>query len=159
MSGAIRFERYDGGENEVAPEVNQIRMRENEPLAVNAAITLVAADGATNSELRVTLCRCGKSKNMPFCDLSHIAAGFVASGETLTRPSPNLERRGGPVVVTPLRNGLLDVRGAAEVCTGTRRTIDRTLAVRLCRCGQPNDKPFCDGSHRATNFEADGRGA
>jgi CDGSH-type Zn-finger protein/uncharacterized Fe-S cluster protein YjdI len=159
VSGAIRFERHDGGENEVAPEVNQIRMRENGPLAVNAAITLVAADGATNNELRVTLCRCGKSKNMPFCDRSHIAAGFVASGETLTRPSPNLERRAGPLVVTPLRNGPLDVRGAAELCTGTRRTIDRTLAVRLCRCGQSNDKPFCDGSHRAAEFKADGRGA
>src|SRR5450631_382724 len=159
VSGAIRFERNDGGENEVAPEVNQIRMRENGPLAVNAAITLVAADGATNNELRVTLCRCGKSKNMPFCDRSHVAAGFVASGETLTRPSPQLERRAGPLVVTPLRNGPLDVRGAAELCTGTRRTIDRTLVVRLCRCGQSNDYFLCDGNHRATNFEADGRGA
>jgi CDGSH-type Zn-finger protein/uncharacterized Fe-S cluster protein YjdI len=159
VSGAIRFERRDGGENEVAPEVNQIRMRENGPLAVNAALTLVAADGTANNELRATLCRCGQSKNKPFCDQSHIAAGFVASGETPTRPSPNLERRGGPLVVTPLHNGPLDVRGPAELCTGTRRTIDRTLSVRLCRCGQSNDKPFCDGSHRAANFEADGRGA
>jgi len=62
-------------------------------------------------------------------------------------------------VVTPLRNGPLDVRGAAELCTGTGRTVDRTLAVRLCRCGQSNDKPFCDGSHRAAEFKADGRGA
>lgn len=159
VSGAIRFERHDGGENEVAPEVNQIRVRENGPLAVNAAITLVAADGATSNVLRVTLCRCGKSKDMPFCDRSHVATGFVASGETLTRPSPNLERRGGALVVTPLRNGPLDVRGPVELCTGTWRTIDRTLAVRLCRCGQSSDKPFCDGSHRAANFEADGRGA
>jgi len=44
-------------------------------------ITLVAADGAANDELRVTLCRCGKSKNKPFCDRSHIAAGFVASAK------------------------------------------------------------------------------
>ncbi len=158
VSGAIRFERHDGGENEVAPEVNLIRMRENGPLAVNAAITLVAADGGAHNELRATLCRCGKSKSMPFCDRSHIAAGFVASGETQTRPSPNLERRAGALVVTPLRNGPLDVRGPAELCTGTRRTIDRTLSVRLCRCGQSNDKPFCDGSHRAADFEADGRG-
>jgi len=159
VSGAIRFERRDGGENEVAPAVNQIQMRENGPLAVNAAITLVAADGAATNELRVTLCRCGQSKNMPFCDQSHIASGFVASGEALTRPSPDLEWRAGPLVVTPLRNGPLDVRGAAEVCTGTGRTVDRTLAVRLCRCGQSNDKPFCDGSHRAAEFKADGCGA
>jgi CDGSH-type Zn-finger protein/uncharacterized Fe-S cluster protein YjdI len=158
VSGAIRFERHDGGENEVAPKVNQIRMREDGPLAVNAAITLVSADGAAQSEVRVTLCRCGKSKNKPFCDKSHVDVGFVASGEGLTRPSPELERRDGPLVVTPLRDGPLDVRGSAEICTGTRRTIDRTLAVRLCRCGQSKDKPFCDGSHRASCFEADGRG-
>lgn len=159
VSGAIRFERHDGGGNEVAPEVNLIRMRENGPLAFNAELRLVAASGDTNNELRVTLCRCGQSKNKPFCDQSHIASGFAASGEALTRPSPELERRAGPLVVTPLRNGPLDVRGSAEVCTGTQRTIDRTLFVRLCRCGRSKDKPFCDDSHRAAEFEADGRGA
>ena len=159
VSGAIRFERHDGGENEAAPQVNQIRLRENGPLALNAGITLVAADGAPTQALRVTLCRCGQSNNKPFCDQSHIGAGFGASGEALTRPSPALEWRAGPLQVTPLRNGPLDVRGAAEICTGTGRTIDRTLAVRLCRCGQSNDKPFCDGSHRAAEFQADGRGA
>jgi len=159
VSGAIRFERHDGGKNEVAPKVNQIRMRENGPLAVNAEVTLVAADGGAQAELRVTLCRRGKSRNKPFCDQSHIVAGFISSGEALTRPSPELERRDGSLVVTPLRNGPLDVRGPAEICTGTRRTIDRTMSVRLCRCGQSSDKPFCDGSHRAANFQAAGRGA
>lgn len=159
VSGAIRYERRDGAENEAAPAVNVIRMRENGPLSLNAALTLVAADGTASKELRVTLCRCGQSKNKPFCDQSHIAAGFGASGEALTRPSPELEWRAGPLVVTPLRNGPLDVRGAAELCTGTARTVDRTLAVRLCRCGQSEDKPFCDGSHRAADFAADGRGA
>lgn len=159
VSGAIRFERRDGGENERAPLVNLIRMRENGPLAFNAAVAVVTASGATDHELRVTLCRCGASKNKPFCDQSHIATGFDASGEAPTRPSQALEHRAGPLVVTPLRNGPLDVRGAAELCTGTGRTIDRTFAVRLCRCGQSNDKPFCDGSHRAAAFEADGCGA
>lgn len=159
VSGAIRYERRDGGEQEAAPPVNLIRMRENGPLSVNAAISIVSADGVGNDELRVALCRCGQSKNKPFCDQSHIAAGFSASGEAPTRPSPELEWRDGPLVVTPLRNGPLDVRGAAEVCTGTGRTVDRTLAVRLCRCGQSGDKPFCDGSHRAAGFAADGRGA
>jgi CDGSH-type Zn-finger protein/uncharacterized Fe-S cluster protein YjdI len=159
VSGAIRYERHDGGNNETAPLVNLIRVRENGPLALNAAVTMMSADGAASAELRVALCRCGQSKNKPFCDQSHVAAGFHASGEPLTRPSPELDHRAGPLVVTPLLNGPLDIRGAAEVCTGTGRTIDRTMGVRMCRCGQSNDKPFCDGSHRAAGFAAAGSGA
>lgn len=159
VSGAIRYERHDGGENETAPPVNLIRMREDGPLSLRADIKIIAADGAVRDELRATLCRCGQSKNKPFCDQSHIAASFNASGEAPTRPSPELEWRDGPMIVTPLRDGPLDIRGAAEVCTGTGRTIDRTPSVRMCRCGHSGDKPFCDGSHRAAGFTAHGRGA
>jgi len=157
VSGAIRFERHDGLDPETAPAVNLVRMRENGPLAVNGAIRIVAANASTIDEFRATLCRCGQSKNKPFCDQSHVAAGFDASGEAQTRLSPELESRAGRLDITPLRNGPLDVRGAAEVITGTGRTVDRTLQARLCRCGHSRDKPFCDGSHRAAGFMADGR--
>ena len=47
------------------------------PLWVRGGIPIEAADG-TEYEVRnrVTLCRCGKSKNMPFCDASHFSFGF-----------------------------------------------------------------------------------
>ncbi len=47
-------------------------------LWVRGGIPVVSADG-TPYEVRnrVTLCRCGQSKNKPFCDGSHIAAGFT----------------------------------------------------------------------------------
>ncbi|WP_288380998.1 ferritin-like domain-containing protein [uncultured Massilia sp.] len=158
VSGAIRYARHDGLDAESAPPVNLVRVRENGPLALNAAIRINAPDGSAGEELRATLCRCGQSKNKPFCDQSHIAAGFEASGEAVTRLSPQLEQRNGPLEVTPLRNGPLDLRGAAEVITGTGRTVDRTMGVRLCRCGQSRDKPFCDGSHREVGFTAAGQG-
>lgn len=148
VSGAIRYERKDGMPNEAAPRVNLVHVRENGPLAFHAALTVVAPDGSTSKTLRATLCRCGQSKNKPYCDLSHIAAGFEASGEAVTRPSPLLAQRDGP----------LDLRGPAEVVTGTGRTIDRTVFVRLCRCGHSNDKPFCDGRHRVVGFCAGGSG-
>jgi len=46
-------------------------------LWIRGGIPIVSADG-TPYEVRnrVTLCRCGKSNNKPFCDGSHIAAGF-----------------------------------------------------------------------------------
>lgn len=30
-------------------------------------------------------------------------------------------------------------------------------AIALCRCGQSNNKPFCDGTHKTCGFQADNR--
>ncbi len=47
------------------------------PLWVRGGITVVGADGqAYEVRNRVTLCRCGASKNKPFCDSSHVEVGF-----------------------------------------------------------------------------------
>ena len=47
------------------------------PIWVRGGIEIVGTDGrAYEVRNRVTLCRCGKSKNKPFCDGSHIADGF-----------------------------------------------------------------------------------
>jgi CDGSH-type Zn-finger protein len=43
------------------------------PIWVRGCIPIESADGTLwETRNRVTLCRCGKSKNMPFCDGSHI---------------------------------------------------------------------------------------
>ncbi len=48
------------------------------PAFVRGGIPIVGADGETYEvRNRVTLCRCGHSANKPFCDGSHIGAGFV----------------------------------------------------------------------------------
>jgi CDGSH-type Zn-finger protein len=47
------------------------------PLWVRGGIPIVAADGTTYEvRNRVTLCRCGASRNKPFCDASHAQIGF-----------------------------------------------------------------------------------
>lgn len=47
------------------------------PLWVQGGIPVTAADGSPYEvRNRVTLCRCGKSANKPFCDGTHIEAGF-----------------------------------------------------------------------------------
>jgi CDGSH-type Zn-finger protein len=105
---------------------------------------------------RATLCRCGQSNNKPWCDGSHGAAGFTASGEPPTASVEPLAVRNGPLQVTPLRNGPLQVVGNLELCAGTGRTVARITEARLCRCGQSRNKPFCDMSHLAAGFAAEG---
>ncbi len=151
-SGAIRYARHDGGAEEAPPAVNQLRIRENGPYAVHAALHVAGqSDG-----FRATLCRCGQSANKPWCDGSHGPAGFLASGEPKSRQVDALPVRGGPMQVTPLRNGPLQVLGNLELCTGTGRTVARTTDTRLCRCGQSQNKPFCDLSHVRAGFVAEG---
>ena len=58
--------------------------------------------------------------------------------------------------ITPGNNGPLLVAGNLEVVSGTGRTIDLCEKVAFCRCGQSQNKPFCDGSHRAAGFTAPG---
>src|SRR6185369_1510354 len=94
---------------------------ENGPYAVNAAIDL-AEQGRM---FRATLCRCGKSANKPFCDNSHRAAGFAATGEPATIESAPLAERGGVLHVTPLVDGPLQAIGSLEICSGTARTVFR----------------------------------
>lgn len=47
------------------------------PLWVRGGVPMVSADGEPYEvRNRVTLCRCGGSKNKPFCDSAHIEIGF-----------------------------------------------------------------------------------
>ena len=48
------------------------------PIWVRGGIPISSADGHTyETRNRVTLCRCGASKNKPFCDASHVSIGFT----------------------------------------------------------------------------------
>ena len=47
------------------------------PIWVKGGIPIESADGTEyETRNRVTLCRCGQSKNKPFCDGAHISIGF-----------------------------------------------------------------------------------
>jgi CDGSH-type Zn-finger protein len=59
-----------------------IRCRENGPLLVQGPVKVVDHLGKEftlpSGKEFVALCRCGRSKNRPFCDGSHRTCGFVA---------------------------------------------------------------------------------
>jgi CDGSH-type Zn-finger protein/uncharacterized Fe-S cluster protein YjdI len=149
-SGAIRYDRHDGEPNETAPPVNLLAVREGGPYAVRGDLS-VAGNRET---FRATLCRCGASKNKPYCDGSHHEIGFAATGEPATGKADMLEVRNGPLEIEPQQDGPLQVRGNLEITSGTGRVVARLTQARLCRCGGSANKPFCDGTHARNGFRS-----
>ena len=78
-SGALLFRRLDGGpqESHAGTTVTPIK---NGPLHVIGTIQVRRDDGTVETLPRATLCRCGHSNHMPFCDNQHIKVGFQAPG-------------------------------------------------------------------------------
>jgi len=149
-SGAIRYRRKDGRPDETAPPVNFAATREAGPYAFRGPLKLDGID----SGFRATLCRCGASKNKPYCDGSHHEAGFSATGEPPTGHADMLPVRDGPLAIDPQLDEPLQVRGNLEITSGTGRVAARVTAARLCRCGGSATKPFCDGTHARIGFRS-----
>ena len=154
-SGAIQYRRKDGQPDETPPPVNLLSVREAGPYAIRGALSLRGQAIGT----RATLCRCGASKNKPFCDGSHHDIHFDATGEPETgllgMPTDMPAQRGGAIAIEPEPNGPLQLRGTVEVLSGTGRMVCRVAQARLCRCGGSQTKPFCDGTHARNGFTAD----
>ena len=54
------------------------------PLWVKGGVAIEASDGfAYETRNRVTLCRCGRSSNKPFCDGTHCKTKFNDGDEAL----------------------------------------------------------------------------
>jgi len=147
-SGAIRYQRKDGKPDETAPPVNLLSIREGGPYALRGELSIAGKTGA----FRATLCRCGASKNKPYCDGSHHEVNFSATGEPATGAADMLAVRNGPLSVDPQTDGPLQVRGNLEITSGTGRVVARLQQARLCRCGGSANKPFCDGTHARIGF-------
>ncbi len=157
-SGAIRVVRNaastaagEAPSSDGLPLVNTLRVRENGPLAIEAELRF--KDQALPTP-RATLCRCGQSNNKPYCDGSHVGAGFAATGEPASASFTALATRNGPISILPQPNGPLRLVGNLEIVSGTGRTCNKVDETYLCRCGHSNNKPYCDGSHKAAGFQA-----
>ncbi|MEI7792027.1 MAG: CDGSH iron-sulfur domain-containing protein [Candidatus Berkelbacteria bacterium] len=175
------------------------------------------------------LCRCGKSKNKPFCDGSHIDSDFDGK-ETANRDkfADKVEKIEGPELIVddvseycigagfchrdggvwnlveessdkksketaikectncpsgrlvardaktgkiidenlkpeisliehPEKNqsGPIWVKGGIAITSADGKEYEKRTRVTLCRCGKSANKPFCDGTHLETGFNAE----
>jgi CDGSH-type Zn-finger protein len=60
------------------------------------------------------------------------------------------------VTINVTKNGPYEVSGGAKLFDheGKEYQEDQFPPIYLCRCGQSKNKPFCDGSHTDTGFNA-----
>jgi len=67
-----------------------IKVRENGPLLIQGPVTLIDHQGneftIPPGKDTIALCRCGQSKNRPFCDGTHKQCGFMAA-EIAVKPA------------------------------------------------------------------------
>jgi cystathionine gamma-lyase len=72
----------DGAQIPETPEDVVIKVRENGPYKVTGPVTLTDADGnplpLPHDGRALVLCRCGRSRTKPYCDLSHAHSGGTA---------------------------------------------------------------------------------
>lgn len=63
-----------------------IEIRKNGSIKIPGPIKIVDEEGNETylDKERVSLCRCGASKNKPFCDGTHRTIGFEGPGATIT---------------------------------------------------------------------------
>lgn len=156
-TGALQFERTDGGPDEPVPDENVITVAPDGPLYLQGEIEIVTSDDTTLLEdTRVALCRCGASKNKPLCDNSHVDVDFEAVG---TRANPESDTQAedadGVLTVNPMSDGPVRVQGRFEIRQADETTTIRDSSTALCRCGGSANKPFCDGTHTESGFSSD----
>ena len=136
------------------PSKNTIEVIADGPFVLEGEINLLdPSEAIVASHTSAALCRCGHSKDKPFCDGSHHDACFKHTANTL-EGKVGEAAESGAINIEPLENGPLFVTGSFELISSDGKTTCKGNKTVLCRCGASENKPFCDGSHRDAGFEA-----
>ncbi len=155
-TGALYYERRDGGAAEVVPDENAVTIAADGPLYVRGAVETLRGDEVVVTDTRIAYCRCGASEHKPYCDGRHEEVGFQAPG-TIAADRPEAEEIAGcgKLTVTVLGNGPLLLKGPVTVRSADGADAVTRNQVALCRCGGSEKKPFCDGTHKQIGFTAE----
>lgn len=154
-TGALSVEFSDGSRVEQADAQNTVHVAYNGPLFVRGDLDIEgASEQVPGLKFRAALCRCGKSKNKPYCDNSHIDDGFVDYGAVGEKGDEDVSS-GGSLQIKALADGPLFFNGNLTISGGAGRQSWRGKKVALCRCGASNNKPFCDGQHKKIGFSSE----
>jgi CDGSH-type Zn-finger protein len=133
-----------------------ITIRPNGPYRVEGGVPLEGPDGqAYELKPAYSLCRCGQSKNKPYCDSSHKECGFIGTEMAdvdAPDPDPRMSGEVAAATIRIVRDGPYEVLGAPVLTLSDGRVCGGRTNYRLCRCGASKSKPFCDDSHIEIGF-------
>ena len=126
------------------------------PLCLTGRIKVEVGGETVADTDDVALCRCGHSRDKPYCDGSHRRVGFddpgvIQGGRLVPGEGGEGAAADEPVTIVCATDGPLLVRGPLRVVASDGGTSEGTKGA-LCRCGVSSTKPFCDGSHRDAGF-------
>ena len=157
-TGALRYERLDAAAGEQPERPTMVLPVEDGPLVVAGDLDIRTPDGEQISrESRVTLCRCGLSRNQPFCDNSHLRRGWESGPTAEPASAPPPPREGAadqPTTIVPRPDASLELRGHLRIHHSDGRPLAEAGRAVLCRCGKSRNEPFCDSSHERAGFRS-----
>jgi CDGSH-type Zn-finger protein len=137
-----------------APATNTATLAARGPAYLRGDLALMAADGSVAlHDVRMAVCRCGGSRNKPFCDGSHAKHGFADDGSLRAGEAPTVAPAGGRLEIRARPDGPLMLTGPLTI-VGTNGRAASCESAFLCRCGASGNKPYCDGTHRKIGFSA-----
>ncbi len=153
-TGVLSFESIDAAIDESYESDNSLTVSYNGPYFVRGNLDIEgAADDMPAVTFRAALCRCGVSKDKPFCDNSHEAIGFKDYG-AVGEKGKTLNEAGGKLSITLSEDGPIILTGNLSIRNSSGCIAWTGKKVALCRCGASSNKPFCDASHFAAEFKS-----
>ena len=155
-TGALRYERLDDAEGEQPERPTKVIPIPDGPLLMVGDLQVEDPDGELLAhEARLTLCRCGLSRNQPFCDNSHLRRFWRSGPSSEPNDEPPAPREGAgeqPTRIVAARDASLRLRGHVRIFDEEGKLLAEAGKTALCRCGQSANKPFCDMSHEEAGF-------
>lgn len=136
---------------------NSIMVRPDGPLVCKGETDIILQNANAEVILKdkeFALCRCGLSKNKPFCDGTHKTEGIKMAQSFSDEREEDINEIKDAMTITVKNNAMYSINGPVTIFSrdGLSKTT-RTKAT-LCRCGQSDKKPFCDAKHKKCGFVA-----
>lgn len=155
-TGALKYNRKDGGPPEPTPKQNDFRLGADGPVYLRGDFYFTDESGEpVKTDTRIALCRCGKSRNKPYCDNTHEDIEWSASDTVPEQGKPDSDEASGKFILEPAVNGPMVCHGTIAALNPDGSTASVVENPTFCRCGGSENKPYCDGTHKKIGFKSE----